>query len=103
MTVSVGGGIPVLQAFFGPGLHRIFFDNVECSGNESSLFDCPRNGFGRHDCDHIEDAGVICIGQHPVHILSTYVSDSEIFPHYNFGLYCTRVTSVTAQVAPMES
>ena len=29
-----------------------------CSGNESTLFDCPYNPI--HNCNHFEDAGVRC-------------------------------------------
>ena len=35
-------------------------DELQCSGTESSLGDCQFDGYGQHDCDHTEDAGVIC-------------------------------------------
>ena len=31
-----------------------------CRGNETNLNDCTDNGVGVHDCNHDEDAGVIC-------------------------------------------
>jgi deleted-in-malignant-brain-tumors protein 1 len=31
-------------------------------GNEISLFDCPANPLGVHNCGHSEDAGVRCAG-----------------------------------------
>ena len=38
----------------------IHFDEVQCTGAERSLGQC--NFITDHDCDHNEDAGVICIG-----------------------------------------
>ncbi|XP_059212017.1 scavenger receptor cysteine-rich type 1 protein M130-like [Centropristis striata] len=48
------------KSFFGRGQDQIWLDDVECTGHEKSLADCPHRGFGEHDCDHNEDAGVIC-------------------------------------------
>ncbi|XP_078146215.1 scavenger receptor cysteine-rich type 1 protein M130-like [Centroberyx gerrardi] len=48
------------KAHFGQGSNRVWMDDVQCTGHEKSLTDCPHRGFGENDCDHHEDAGVIC-------------------------------------------
>ena len=35
---------------------------MECNGSETSLTECANAGVHIHDCDHSEDAGVICEG-----------------------------------------
>ncbi|XP_062609505.1 uncharacterized protein LOC134271297 [Saccostrea cucullata] len=56
------GGIPraVAQGFFGQGTGSILMDDVNCTGTENTLASCGFAGYGSNDCDHTEDAGVIC-------------------------------------------
>uniref|UniRef100_A0AAZ1XP70 SRCR domain-containing protein n=1 Tax=Oreochromis aureus TaxID=47969 RepID=A0AAZ1XP70_OREAU len=59
--LNCGSALGALQlAHFGQGTGQIWLDDVGCSGNESSLTTCVHNEFGSHNCDHREDAGVIC-------------------------------------------
>ncbi|XP_011881077.1 PREDICTED: uncharacterized protein LOC105569323 isoform X2 [Vollenhovia emeryi] len=56
------GGIAIAKknGYFGPGQGPIWLDEVFCHGNESQLYRCEHNHWGQHNCDHNEDAGVIC-------------------------------------------
>ena len=45
-------------AYFGEGKGPIHLDNVQCTGNETQLTDCPY--VSDHNCLHFEDSGVIC-------------------------------------------
>ncbi|XP_049333149.1 deleted in malignant brain tumors 1 protein-like isoform X13 [Astyanax mexicanus] len=47
-------------AYFGSGSGPIWMDNVECRESESILKNCKSAGWGKHNCNHPKDAGVIC-------------------------------------------
>ena len=51
-----------LFAFDVPYTTPILMDDVDCSGDESSLFNCTYTS--DHNCQHYEDIGVIC-GMYP--------------------------------------
>ncbi|XP_064604274.1 scavenger receptor cysteine-rich domain superfamily protein-like isoform X1 [Liolophura sinensis] len=57
------GGLATIQQYFGSGsIHQpIHLDDVMCSGEEASLFQCPlETSVGQHNCEKSEDAGVFC-------------------------------------------
>ena len=48
------------RARFGQGSGKIWLDDVQCQGNESSIVNCRHRPWGEHNCGHYEDASVIC-------------------------------------------
>ena len=46
-----------------PGTGAIWLDNVEYTGTEVTIMDCPHNGWGNHNCMHLENLGVCCPGR----------------------------------------
>ncbi|XDB64829.1 hypothetical protein ABFV05_018445 [Capra hircus] len=47
---------------FGPGSGPILLDDVRCAGTEDALGRCAHAGWARHNCQHWEDASVVCAG-----------------------------------------
>ena len=51
--------VPLRNAAFGDGTGRpILIDDITCTGNEGNILDCSYDSVS--NCDHSEDAGVIC-------------------------------------------
>ena len=73
VTLIFAIAIPVKRGYFSEGSSRpIHLDNVACSGMESSLLDCSANAIGVNNCDHSEDAGVLCQGMQNMHFLQSF-------------------------------
>ena len=56
--------IPVSRAMYGQGIGYILYDEMDCTGLERNLSDCRSAGLLVNDCQHIEDAGVLCRREH---------------------------------------
>ncbi|KAM9272028.1 scavenger receptor cysteine-rich type 1 protein M130-like [Cariama cristata] len=55
MVVSAPGA-----AWFGQGSNTIWVDNMNSTGREETFSECLSRPWGTHNCDHGEDAGVVC-------------------------------------------
>ncbi|XP_062388283.1 deleted in malignant brain tumors 1 protein-like isoform X3 [Sardina pilchardus] len=79
------------KAHFGRGSGNIWMDEVRCSGSEGSLTECSHSGFGTHDCNHGEDAGVACSGNGHVRLVRGSTSCSgrvEVYQNSQWGTVC---------------
>uniref|UniRef100_A0A3B5LG39 Soluble scavenger receptor cysteine-rich domain-containing protein SSC5D n=1 Tax=Xiphophorus couchianus TaxID=32473 RepID=A0A3B5LG39_9TELE len=78
------------SAFYGKGQDQVWLDDIDCTGDEKSLSNCPHRGFGEHDCDHHEDAGVVC--SENVRLINGTDSCSgrvEVFYNGRWGKICS--------------
>ncbi|KFM11718.1 Deleted in malignant brain tumors 1 protein, partial [Aptenodytes forsteri] len=50
------------RARFGQGMGRIWLDDVACAGSEDALAQCRAHPWGQSNCNHGEDASVVCSG-----------------------------------------
>ncbi|NWZ60001.1 DMBT1 protein, partial [Haliaeetus albicilla] len=47
-------------ARYGEGTGQIWLDEVNCTGEERNLSECQAKPWGKHNCNHVEDASVEC-------------------------------------------
>lgn len=55
-------GVMKKHGVFGRGSGPIWLDNVDCAGTENGIKECRHNGINIQNCNHGEDAGVVCSG-----------------------------------------
>ncbi|XP_072409546.1 scavenger receptor cysteine-rich domain-containing protein DMBT1-like [Chiloscyllium punctatum] len=77
------------DAKFGEGLSSIWLDSVQCNGSESNLWQCQSSALGQHNCQHSEDASVICSNRPPKPILSLGMKREIFTPTETLQLKCT--------------
>ena len=55
------GSTPLTGAFFGRGDGPIYLSNVQCTGSEDRLSECPNSGLNViGQCTHALDSGLRC-------------------------------------------
>lgn len=47
-------------AAYGEGSGRIWLTDVECTGEEATIWECKKSEWGKHSCGHAEAASVEC-------------------------------------------
>ncbi len=67
--LSNTGAVSLHAAYFGEGSGLILLDDVDCVGNETSIFDCSHAGIESSDCFHNEDVSVLCQGERKIFTL----------------------------------
>uniref|UniRef100_A0A8C5ZC78 SRCR domain-containing protein n=1 Tax=Marmota marmota marmota TaxID=9994 RepID=A0A8C5ZC78_MARMA len=83
-----------VSAHFGEGSGPIWLDELNCTGEEAHVWQCPSQGWGQHNCSHKEDAGVICSGDllsisvRLVNGGSRCAGRVEILYQYTWGTVC---------------
>lgn len=81
VTVIYTGSYPLYGAAFGQGTGPIWLDNLVCNANvHTRLSDCPANAIGVHNCDHSEDAGVICLSKYSEYTLWELYVNTMLHP-----------------------
>ena len=56
----IGADMVLVAAAYGEGNGSIWLDDVECTGEEESLFECQRADPLLYNCGHDEDASAVC-------------------------------------------
>ncbi|NWQ98377.1 C163A protein, partial [Burhinus bistriatus] len=87
------------SAHYGEGSGQIWLDDVNCNGAESDLWACPSRAWGQHNCQHKEDAGVLCSEFLALRLVNgnDCAGRLEVFYNGTWGSICSnRMSQLTA-------
>ncbi|XP_078290232.1 scavenger receptor cysteine-rich domain-containing protein DMBT1-like [Panthera onca] len=83
-----------VEARFGEGEGKFLLDDVDCTGRESFLGQCPHTDWSLHNCGPGEDASVICSGNEDWAVVRLVNGTRrcsgrvEVFYHGTWGSVC---------------
>ncbi|XP_049322936.1 deleted in malignant brain tumors 1 protein-like [Astyanax mexicanus] len=88
--VALSAPVPV-PARFGSGTGPIWLNEVECEGNEASLWNCRYQLCGEDECGHKDDVGVVCSEHIPLRLRGGVGSCSgwlQVYHNKTWGSVC---------------
>ena len=73
-----------------PDTFPIFLDFLLCDGSELTLFNCPPESHGLHECSSMETVNMQCAGKSILHIAGI-ICDHNTMCAYCSAMVCTRI------------
>ncbi|XP_029107710.1 deleted in malignant brain tumors 1 protein-like [Scleropages formosus] len=62
---QLGCGIPAKVlggSAFGKGGYQMWTEEIQCTGNESNVYSCPKSSTKKQNCSHDDSVGLVCSG-----------------------------------------